>query len=202
MCQRARSSRTESISTSTRPIASKTRRSVAFSTSVLDTPTSAKPAMRAGSALPIRKGTSSASLRAAIPDRGPQAAPESTCESAGRRRSALFSEQCVEEVVAALDAAHHAGSQRRVAGRFRWVVDDLGDRRLPLSFAEQGRVDGLGPFRTPPLGVDDPLRGHYLAIDAAHFQLAPVGLLPCEVPRAARAQIDFANRHRPALRLE
>jgi len=41
---------------------------------VLDTPTSAK-AMRAGSYLPTQRGTSSASLRAAAPDRRPHTAP-------------------------------------------------------------------------------------------------------------------------------
>src|SRR6266516_1492234 len=48
---------------------SKTKRSVACSTWVPGTPTSARQAMRAGSYLPTRRGTSSASLRAAAPDR-------------------------------------------------------------------------------------------------------------------------------------
>ena len=43
-----RPSRTGSTSTSTQPTGSRTKRSVACSTWVLDTPTSAKPAMRAG----------------------------------------------------------------------------------------------------------------------------------------------------------
>jgi hypothetical protein len=46
-----------------------------FWCSVLDTPTSAK-AMRAGSYLPTQRGTSSASLRTAAPDRRPHTAPD------------------------------------------------------------------------------------------------------------------------------
>src|SRR5947208_14101207 len=75
MCPRARPSRTDSTSTSTQPTGSKTKRSVACSTWVLDTPTSAK-AIRAGSYLPTQRGTSSASLRTAAPDRRPHTAPD------------------------------------------------------------------------------------------------------------------------------
>jgi Glyoxalase-like domain len=67
--------KTGSTSTSTQPTGSKTKRSVACSTSVLDTPTSAK-AIRAGSSLPTQRETSSASLRTAAPDRRPHTAPD------------------------------------------------------------------------------------------------------------------------------
>src|SRR5579863_24035 len=68
-CLRARPSRTGSTLTSIQPTGRKTKRSVACSTWVPGTPTSARRAGRAGSYLPTRRGTSSASSRTATPDR-------------------------------------------------------------------------------------------------------------------------------------